>query len=209
MPPRPQASERARIRGALVDLSFEQGFRNTSLEQILARAEVERAAFEGHYADLEDLFYEFWDEECGRFEARAERARQGLSDWRDRVRATAYALYRYLAEDERLTKVTVGEMRSAGERTLVRFGQAAGALFELIDEGREEPGAPGSLSVNTAQSLGGGVFNQIYMTMAKGDPMPPEDEIVPQLMYAVVLPYLGPEAAQEELSIPPPPLSAA
>jgi hypothetical protein len=29
--------------------------------------------------------------------------------------------------------------------------------------------------------------------------------VIPQLMYAAVFPYLGVEAAEEELHIPPPP----
>jgi hypothetical protein len=34
--------------------------------------------------------------------------------------------------------------------------------------------------------------------------MPPEEELVPQLMYAAVLPYLGAAAAAQELEIAPP-----
>jgi AcrR family transcriptional regulator len=207
MSPHQQKSERARVREALIDLCSEQGFRNTSLAELLDRAAISQADFERHYVDLEDCFYQFWKEELRRFEVRATQAAEGLTSWRDRLRATAYALYRYLAEDEKLTRVTVSEMRTAGEPVLLLFGQAAQALFELIDEGREELSGSDSVSVATAESVGGGIFNQIYMIVGRGGSFAPEEVIVPQLMYAVVLPYVGPEAAKEELEIPPPPVS--
>jgi AcrR family transcriptional regulator len=193
------------LREALVDLCFERGFRNCSLEDLLDRAGISRAEFERRYSDFEDCFYDFWEAEVQRFETRAAQAREGLTSWRERVRATAYAMYRYFAEDEKLTTVTISEMRTAGERVLVRFGQASQALFELIDEGRQELADPSSLTIATAETVGGGVFNQIYLLAAREAPFPPEEEIVPPLLYAVVLPYLGAAAAQEELTIPPPP----
>jgi AcrR family transcriptional regulator len=192
------------LRQALIDLCFARGFRNFSLEELLERAGISRTEFERRYTDLEDCFYEFWEAELSRFETRAAQAREGLTSWRDRLRVTAYALYRYLAEDEKLTTVTVSEMRTAGERVLVRFGQATQDLFQLIDEGRRELADPSSLTIATAESVGGSVFNQIYLLAARDAPFPPEEEIVPPLLYAVVLPYLGRDAAQEELSIPPP-----
>ena len=50
-----------------------------------------------------------------------------------------------------------------------------------------------SLSRSTAESVGGGVFNQFFPRLTA--PRSAE-EIVPQMMYAAVLPYLGPEAAR-------------
>jgi AcrR family transcriptional regulator len=132
--------ERDPLWETLIDLCFERGFRNTSLEDLLERAGISRTDFEGRYTDLEDCFYEFWEAELSRFETRAAQAREGLTSWRDRLRVTAYALYRYLAEDEKLTTVTVAEMRTAGERVLVRFGQATQDLFQLIDGLRRRPG---------------------------------------------------------------------
>jgi hypothetical protein len=48
----------------------------------------------------------------------------------------------------------------------------------------------------------GGIFSQIMIVVSRGEEV--RQEAVPQMMYAVVLPYLGHEAALEELNIPPP-----
>lgn len=76
-------------------------------------------------------------------------------------------------------------------------------LFDLIDEGRSERADPDSLSRATAVAIGGGILARIYAAV-EGGTLELGEETVPQLMYAAVLPYLGPEAAQRELDIRPP-----
>lgn len=197
--------QRTRIRQALLDLCFERGFAALSLEDLLERAEVDYPTFGRHYADLEDCFFQVYAEELETFRHSAARARARADSWRERVRVTAYALYRFLADDEKLRRFTTAEVRGGGERVQLLFGEEIEALFDLIDEGRREPGAPATLTRATAEQVGGGIFNQLYAAGSRGGPMPPEGEIIPQLMYAVVLPYLGDEAAREEFTLGPPP----
>ena len=80
-------------------------------------------------------------------------------------------------------------------------------LFDLIDEGREEPTAPAGLRRMTAEALGGGICTRLYAAIVRDGRLPDEAEIVPELMYCVVLPYCGRDAAREELEISPPPRS--
>jgi AcrR family transcriptional regulator len=201
----PQSDQRARVHDALIDLCFERGFKNVELASLLARAEVDRPAFARHFADLEDCFFQVFEIEVDRYQREAAPAPEPLADWRSRVRATAYALYRFLAADERLSRFVLVESRVAGERTQVFAGLQIEALFDLIDEGRQELDDPDYITRATAEAIGGGVFNQLYAVIGRGAPLPPEGEIVPQLMYCIVLPYAGRAAAHEELAIPPPP----
>lgn len=197
--------ERARIREALLDLCLEQGAPEISIETICERAGVDRRVFDGLFTGLEDCVVQFDRAEFERFRRGQDRAVEGMVSWRDRLRATAYALYRFMAADERVWKFVVVEVRIAGEQSRLLQGDQIKLLFDLIDEGRQEPTAPASLTRTTAESIGGGIFNRIFATVSQGEPIPPEPEIVPQLMYGAVLPYLGPEAAREELTIPAPP----
>jgi AcrR family transcriptional regulator len=204
MAPRP--SPRARLHDALLDLCFERGFTRLELGVLLARAEVDRATFAREFADLEDCFFAVFKAEIERYRCQA----AALPDrqpraWRERIRAGAYALYRFLAADQRRSRFVLVDSRAAGERTLLFAGQLIEELFDLIDAGRRELAEPGSITRATAESLGGGVFNQLYSIVGRGASLPPEREIVPQLLYTVVLPYLGPIAALQELTIPPPP----
>jgi hypothetical protein len=110
-------------------------------------------------------------------------ASAGLDDWRARLRTAVYLLYR--------------------ERGVLPLGSGAEQLADLIDEGRADPEAPESLTRVTAESLAGAIALELHLAIREG--LRSERELVPTLMYAAVLPYGGPEAAAEELRIPPPP----
>src|SRR5215213_2557490 len=202
---RPPAPAREPLHQALIDLCWEHGLEDVTIEMLCARAGIGRAEFDARYADLEDCFYAAYAAEFGRYRRQAEAARAGLTSWRERLRATAYALLRYLAEDERVTHFTVIEVRRGGERAQLLIGEGIEELIDLLDEGRSQPGAPDSLTRPTAESVAGGLFNQLYLAFAHGD-SPHESEVVPEAMYTAVLPYVGPEAAAEELRIPAPTL---
>jgi AcrR family transcriptional regulator len=193
------------FRTALIDLCFERGFASLTVDDLCRRAGVDRAAFERLYTDLEDCFFQICAAELRRYRDLADAARAGLDEWHDRLRATAYALYRYLDEDERLRRFTVVEVRAAGERPALLLGEEIETLFDLIDEGRAEPTAPPTLTRATAESVGGGIFNEIFTAAGHEGPMPPEEDVVPDMMYSAVLPYLGAASAAAELEIPPPP----
>lgn len=192
------------FRNALVELCFERGFAGVTVEALCRRAGLDRSAFSERYADLEDCFFQICSEEVRSCRRVVAAAGAGLDEWRARLRATAYALYRYLGEDERLRRLAVVEVRSAGERSALLIAEEIEELVDLIDEGRAEPAAPLTLTRATAEALGGGILNEIYAAGGHVGPMPPEDELVPEIMYSAVLPYLGAASAAGELGIPPP-----
>jgi AcrR family transcriptional regulator len=184
----------------MLDLSFECGYRNIDLPALLERAGVDDKAFRRHFADLEDCFCKIYLGIREDFLARLERAVAGGPTWRDRVRAAAYFLLDYFREDERVTQFGIVEIRYAGERAQLLLAEVTEALFDLLDEGREGNGNA-SRTRATAEAVGGGIFRQISSAVQRGTL---DEQGVPQMMYAAVLPYLGVHAAREELSIPPP-----
>jgi AcrR family transcriptional regulator len=198
-------SNRDPLHEALIDLCFERGFHSLTEADLCRRAAVSAEQLRSRHETLEDCFYQAYAAEFARYRRQAAAAREGLTEWRSRLRATAYALLRFLAEDERVTHFTVVEVRRAGERSALLIGEGIEELIDLLDEGRSQPGAPADLTRATAESVAGGLFNQLYLAVARGDGPTDESEIVPQAMYTAVLPYLGVQVAIEELSIPPPP----
>jgi AcrR family transcriptional regulator len=196
------------VHQALIDLCWERGFEQVDVAMLCRRAGIERADFDSRYSGLEDCFFAAYRVEFDRYRRLGEAAREGVGPWRDRLRATAYALLRFLAEDERATHFTVVEARRAGERTALLLGEGVQGLIDLLDEGRQQEGAPDDLTRATAEGLAGGLFNQLYVAVAQGDSSIEEAEVGRAAMYTVVEPYLGSEVAQEELTIDPPPRRA-
>ena len=202
-PSAPRSAERARIGRALVDLCFEQGYANTTLSVLLGRANVDQQTFEHHFTDLEDCFCEVLQELANEYLHRLGAAYAAEQGWANQLRAAAYASLRFLREDLPRARFLFIEVLSGGTRALLIRDQGMDALFELIDLGRRELDDPNSISRDTAVSLAGGVYEQTHVAIDRDDPQI-WARMIPEFMYSLVLPYLGAEAALEELSIPPP-----
>jgi AcrR family transcriptional regulator len=196
--------EARRLREALLDLCVERGYGDLQLADLLQRADLSEAAFHRQYADLEALFTAVLGEIYAEFFTAAQRALDGQRGWRDRMRATAYALLRFLRRDERVARLAAVDAQNAGEGAQRLFLETFNRLVDLIDEGSAEASGPDSPSRATALGVGGVVFARIQEAVAEGELGLGEEEI-PELMYGAVFPYLGAEAAAEELRIPPPP----
>ena len=206
----PESSEEEvlRLRGALLDLCAERGYKKLKLKDLLECSGLDEAAFHRHYADLDACFAAVLGDIYDEFFVRAQEAVADESGWRDRMRATAYALLRYLRADERVARLAAVEVQYAGKRAQELFQETFARLVKLLDEGSAEADGPESPGLATAIGVGGVVFARIQEAVAKGELDLGEEEI-PELMYAAVFPYLGAEAAEEELRIPPPPDLAA
>lgn len=198
------AQEARRLREALLDLCAERGYGNVHLSELLERADLDQAAFRRHYADLDACFTAVLGEIYAEFFASAQEAIAEQRGWRDRMRATAYALLRFLRRDERVAHLAAVEAQDAGDAAQRLFLDTFNRLVDLIDEGEAEASGPVSPGRATALGVGGVVFARIQEAVAGGELGLGEEEI-PELMYAAVFPYLGAEAAAQELRIPPPP----
>jgi AcrR family transcriptional regulator len=188
----------------LLDLCFERGLASMTVADLCARAEVDEADFHARYADLEDCFCDFYEEERDTVYAAIVEATEGVETWRDRMHATCYALYRTLARDERIVKFATTEVNVSGERARRLQLEGVIAVLERLDEGRAADERGAALSRGTAEAIAGVILTQLAGSAEKGG-LPPEEIVIPRMMYLGLLPYLGREVAREELDIPPPP----
>jgi AcrR family transcriptional regulator len=200
-PPPERSPERIRIEKAVEAVVVERGYPNATLEEVCERAGVDRAAFERHFADLEAAYLEMIGRERDEFIRRVAGAFAEQSTWRDQIRAAAWAMYGYLAEDNRRARFVFVEVLSAGEQAQLVRDVGMELLFDLIDLGRAELADPDLLTRVTAEAIGGSVYNQLQLAVER-DSL--NFDFARQLLYLVVLPYAGTEAALEELSMPAP-----
>jgi AcrR family transcriptional regulator len=197
--------ERERIAAALVTLVAERGWRGTDLGRLLERAGVDAASFHRLHANLEDCFCTTYQELSTEFLIRAGAAFAGQDGWRDQIRRVAYELLDFLQEDPPRAAFLFIEVLFAGERAQLIRDQNMEALYAFIDLGRQELPDPGSETSELAAAIGGGIYNRMRLQIARHRDDPGAwDQFVPQLMYSVVEPYLGADAALEELNLPRP-----
>jgi AcrR family transcriptional regulator len=201
---RTTGGDRLRVEQAFVAVVCEQGYAGTTVEAVCARAGVEPESFGRLYGDLEGCLCEYIQAGTIELLARAAAAFTAEEGWRNQLRAVAYAMLRFLQEDFGRARVMTVEVLSAGDRAQLIRDQGMEALFTFIDLGRNELDDPDSISRTTAEAVGGAIFSQIRLEIENGTPES-LTALLPKMMYSAVLPYLGPEAASEELDRLPPP----
>jgi AcrR family transcriptional regulator len=199
------SAEPQRIRAAMIDLVLEAGYDGATLEALLDRAGVDRPAFERHFADKLDCCQQIFSENLANFDAQVFGAPDAHAGWRERLRACAYAAARYVRDHPREVLFDEALFLKGSELVLALRDSYMQRIVDLIDAGRQELDNPGSMSRTDAESALGSVYVTLVKELHASSNTESADEFVPRLMYLVVLPYLGPQAAEEELNMPPPP----
>jgi AcrR family transcriptional regulator len=194
---RTSSSERGRIVEALIEIAAERGYLDTTIEAIVDRAGLDRPAFDRHFRGKYDCFLSAWqemNEEC--MEEMME-AFNSQEDWPDRLRAVACEMIQALRHDPSRASFAV-EVLAAGDAARARRDMTMRAVAALIDAGRNEMEDPDAVPHTTAEALAGSAYGQVYAKVVRGDAaeLP---ALIPQLMSAAVMPYLGVNAALEEL----------
>ncbi|HSS03998.1 MAG TPA: TetR/AcrR family transcriptional regulator [Solirubrobacterales bacterium] len=192
------SSERAQILEALIEIAAERGYGETSIELVLERAGLDRPAFDRHFRGKYDCFLSAWQEVNEECLATMVSAFESCEEWPDRLRAVAYQVVEGLSKDPSRASFGV-EVLAAGDAARARRDMTMRVISGLIDAGRHEMEDPDAVPHTTAEALAGSAYGQIYSRVVRGavDELP---ELVPQLMSAAVMPYLGVEAAMAELS---------
>ena len=195
---RAASPERERIVEALIEIAAERGYAETTIELILDRAALDRPAFDRHFRGKYDCFLTAWqeiNEGCMREMLEAFNSQE---EWPDRLRAVACEIIDNLRHDPNRASFAV-EVLSAGDAARARRDMTMRVIASLIDAGRNEMDDPESVPHTTAEALAGSAYGQVYAKVVRGE----ADELpglVPQLMSAAVMPYLGVEAGLAELA---------
>jgi AcrR family transcriptional regulator len=197
------AAERQRIVEAMLDLVAERGYAATTVKQVLERAEVSQADFKRLFAGKRNCFLQVYEELSQRFGRCVFAAFEREDEWRDGLRAAAYAAARWIRDHPREARYGALEMIAAGEFAQARRDETLRGFVDLIDHGREQLDRPDSVSRSMAEGVIGGIVGMLTKNLRREVRVRAED-LVPDLMFLAVRPYLGHDAAREELSIPAP-----
>jgi hypothetical protein len=199
------AGEWAAIRESVLGLAFESGGQGLTIEGISQRAAISEERFGELFRDEQDCLAQVYESNMVGLEELAFEAYNAHDRWREGLRASAYATAYYLREHPR--EVSFGpaiRALPAGDVVEALYTQVLGRVADLIDAGRQELEDPSSIERDVADAVLGSVTHYIALGL-QDRTRNPTVEMVAQLMYIAVAPYLGIEAAEEELRIPPPP----
>jgi AcrR family transcriptional regulator len=195
-------SERPRLERALIDEVVDRGYLDATVAGVCRRAGLGEKAFRLQFADLEDGYCQVAERLTVQIFERLLVDFALQRSWSDQIRAAAYAIFDFLDEDRRRGRFMMLEVLSAGERAGRIRDDAMDLLIELIDLGRDQLDDSDGLTRATAEAIAGSVLRRVQVALQDDDRC--AHELIPQLMYNVVLPYRGATEALRELTIVPP-----
>ena len=197
-----RAIQRERLIVAMLNAASDLGYLETNVQDVIDRAGVSRPTFYEHFSNKEDCFLAAFDTSADRLRKKiAAATRKGGEVWRDRVRLALEALLGFASREPATARTMVVEARAASAAAVKRrvelmdeFAQCLQMQArELLPEGAGE-------NPLTAAGIVGGVESLLYSRLCKHE-YDQLEALLPSLMYFVVLPYEGHEAAAEAFAV--------
>jgi AcrR family transcriptional regulator len=196
-----KAVQRERLIIAMLRAAAELGYRETNVQDVIERAGVSRPTFYEHFANKEDCFLASFDTSASRLRERVDiAAREGGDVWRDRLRLALEALLQFASSEPDTARTLIVEARAASADAVMRRVEMLDYFATCLHTQAQDL-LPGGVehSPMTASGVVGGVEAILYSRLCKGE-VDELEGLLPSLMYFVVLPYEGHEAASEELA---------
>jgi AcrR family transcriptional regulator len=192
--------QRARILAAMTELVRERGVAGVTVAQVVNRSGVSRRTFYELFEDRDDCLLAAFEQGVARAAATVLPAYDGAgSIWEERIRAGLMALLEFLDAEPAPGGLCVVDSLAAERPLLERRARVVGALVDAVQRGGTRP-RPARI---VAEGTVGAVLAVIHARLYESDPQPLVG-LLNQLMSIVVLPYLGPEAAERERKRPAP-----
>ena len=197
-----RAIQRERLIVAMLNAAAELGYLGTNVQDVIDRAGISRPTFYEHFSNKEDCFLAAFDTSAERLRKRVEAAaREGGDVWRERVRLSLQALLRFASREPDTARTIVVEARAASAAAVKRRVELMDSFARCLQSGAEELLPDGdSQTGTTASGIIGGVESVLYSRLCKQE-YDQLESLLPSLMYFVVLPYEGHQAAIEGFAV--------
>lgn len=193
-------SERERLLEAMVRIAAAKGYEAATVEDVVEYADVPREVFYAHFEDKSECFLEAYDAVFDVLLAHVTAGFEAASDepWPEQIAAGLRSLVELLAQEADIARLAMVEVTAAGDDARERYRAMLSRFTPFLEEGRAYSGQGDELPADTARFAVGGATSMIFDEVRAGRG-PELKRILPDLVFAVLMPYLGPEAAEDEM----------
>jgi AcrR family transcriptional regulator len=193
-----ERSQRERLLEAMIAVVNDKGYLATSIVEVAAHAGVSRQTLYDLFGDKESCFLAAHDWLIERLMAYIRPAWERPGTWSDQIRRAIAALLTAVSYRPEGARVAMIETLAAGPRAQARQRAAVEALAPFVDQGREQTPLGARLPASVSRVVVGGAAALIFERIAAGRSAELR-QLHPELLYFVLLPYLGHDRALEEM----------
>jgi AcrR family transcriptional regulator len=193
-------SQRERILEAVVKVSAAKGYEATTVVDVVEYANVSENTFYEMFTDKEACFLEAYEAVFDVLVAHVTAAFEAAAGepWPEQIAAGLGALVELLSMEADIARMAMVEVTAAGDDARERYRTMLTRFTPFLEEGRTYSGQGEELPADTARFAVGGATSMIFDEVRAGRG-PELKRILPDLVFAVLMPYLGPEAAEDEM----------
>ncbi len=193
-------SDRERLLEAMVRVAAAKGYEATTVADVTEAADVSRQTFDEMFVGKAGCFLEAYDAVINVLVAHVSTAFESTEGepWPDRIIASLRALVDLLATEHDIARMAMVEVTAVGEDARIRYRGALGRFTTFLEEGRTVSAQGNELPADTARFAIGGATSMIFDEVRAGRG-PELRRLLPDLVFAVLMPYIGPEAAEDEM----------
>lgn len=189
-------SQRERLLAAVVRVTATKGYESTTVGNILEEAGVGRETFYELFDDKRTCMLAAHAILVDDLEAKVRAAYTEPGSWVDRVRNGLTAVLDWFSKDATVARFTLIELTAVGPAARTRFQADFGRFVTLMDEGLDGDAARPDLAQATSLAVGATlarVYGEVVLDRSAELP-----SLLPELVYEVLVPFLGEEVARSE-----------
>ncbi len=191
---------RERALEAMVRIAAARGYEATSIADVIDRAELTEPEFGAMFAGREECFLEAYDALVDVLVAHVSSAYEaaGGEPWAVRIVAGLRAMVTLMASEPAIVRMALLEATAIGEDGRIRYRAALDRFVRFLEEGRDVAGRGDELPEGTERFAIGGGTSILFGEVRAGRAAELE-RILPDLVFALTVPYLGVEQAEAEM----------
>ncbi|HEX3174718.1 MAG TPA: TetR/AcrR family transcriptional regulator [Solirubrobacterales bacterium] len=193
---------RARLLEAMLVVSGELGYEQVAVRHVIERAKTSRATFYKYFEDREDCFAQAQRDACNWLYRRLTGAARRQPGWREGLRAALAELLEFCANQPEIARALLVESHAAGSRAMDQRRELMERLSHALDSARREIPSRQAPPPVTSPFIVGAIDSLVSAKLMDGD-AEHAPEMLPGLLYFVVMQYFGEAAAWEEMAAAP------
>jgi AcrR family transcriptional regulator len=193
-------SERERLLEAMVKVAAAKGYEATTVADVVEYAGLPPESFDDQFESKTACFLEAYDAVFDVLVAHVTAAFEAASEepWPEQIAAGLGALVDLLSVEADIARMAMVEVTATGDDARTRYRAALARFTPFLEQGRTYSGQGEALPADTARFAIGGATSMIFDEVRAGRG-PELKRLLPDLVFAVLMPYLGPEAAEDEM----------
>jgi AcrR family transcriptional regulator len=183
----------------MVRVVGEKGYRATSVADVIVTADTSRSTFYKHFDDKQACFLAAYDMVAERLMGEVVANCDGQQPWPRRMETGLVTIVELFSIDPYLARTAVVEVVAAGAEARRRHWEALTRLADFLEDGRALGGnreLPDNTAMMAAGAVSGLIFDELQASPSRAESLP---GLFPDLLFAMLVPYVGPQAAAVEM----------